>query len=623
MTSSSAPLSLGEEFEPASREQWLRLVEKVLKGADFDKRLVSRTLDGIRIAPLYTRADAGTGTSAGSVMARAAGPWDIRQRHAELDPAAANAAILADLEGGVTSLLLQIEAPGQCGLPYQQQALVRALEGVHLELVPVVLDAGEYVTDAAGSLIALWRGRGIAEDRRLGAFHADPLGTLARTGALYHPLAASLANATQLVTTAMSMPRVTALLADGRPYHAAGASEAQELAAMLATLVAYLRACETGGIAPAAALRKIAVALAVDADQFLGLAKLRAARLLIGRLAEACGAGAAAGRVPLTAETSIRMMARRDPWVNLLRTSIACSAAAMGGADAITVLPFTAALGQPDAFARRIARNIQIVLMEEASLARVADPAAGSWYVENLTRDLAAKAWELFQQIEAKGGMGASLASGFVQDEIARVAEARRKDLATAREGLVGVSAFPKLGADGVRFEPNPAPLSAELNGCRVRRLAARRLAEPFEALRDRADALSEASGAPPRIFLAILGTIGDSATRASYTRNFFATAGIEAVGGEGNPTPDAAADAFAKSGATLACLCGSDAAYASGAEPAARALKAAGARQVYLAGRPGDRRAALEAAGIGGFIHVGVDVVAVLAEALDRLGAK
>ena len=384
-----ADVALAGEFEPATRQAWLTLVEKALKGGDFEKRLVSRTADGIAVQPLYTRADAVAGTVAQGRSGWFPGGWDVRQRHLEPDPKAANAAILEDLSGGATSVVLQISAPGQGGLNYGPEAMAAALKGVYLNACTIALDARENTLDAAGSLLALWREESISENVRRGAFNYDPLGTLARTGTLYYPAARSCEIAGKLAADSRSMSHVTALLADGRPYHEAGASEAQELAAMLATFVSYLRACEAAGLRPRMALGQIALGLAADADLFLTIAKLRAARRLVARVAEACGAGTAADSMQLTATTSERMMARRDPWVNMLRTTVACAGAAFGGAQAITVLPFTWPLGKPDHFARRIARNTHLVLQEESAAARVIDPAHGSWYVEKLTHELA------------------------------------------------------------------------------------------------------------------------------------------------------------------------------------------------------------------------------------------
>lgn len=605
--------ALAAEFEPASREAWLALVAKVLKGADFDKRLVSHPVQGLTVQPLYTRADAVPGTAAAGRNGWYPGGWDVRQRHLESDPAAANAAILEDLEGGATSVLLQIQAPGQAGLSYGATALAAALRGVPVKGVAVALDARENTMDAAGSLLEIWRAAGASENERRGAFNCDPLGVLAAAGTLCDPVDRALELAAKLAADCRTMSHVTALLADGRPYHEAGASEAQELGAMLATLAAYLRACEAAGLGPRAALGKIALALAADADLFLTMAKFRAARRLVARVAEACGAGSAAEAIQLAASTSERMMARRDPWVNLLRTTVACADAAFGGAEAITVLPFTWALGKPDAFARRIARNTQLVLQAESSAARVIDPVHGSWYAERLTDDLARGAWAVFQQIEAQGGMARALETGFIQGEIARVAGARASDIAHGRIELTGVSAFPRLGDDGVEFQPHP-PFDPIVQGriC-VAPLRPRRLAEPFEALRDAADAHAARAGKAPQVFLACLGDLAVHSVRATWTRNYLAAGGIEAIASEPLHNSADAGAAFATSGATVACLCSSDAVYAELAEAAAGALKQAGASSVLLAGRPRDQAAPLQAAGVDAFVHAGGDAVAML----------
>lgn len=620
MIEDSTDLQLAAEFEPATHEAWLALVAKVLKGSDFEQRLVSRTLDGVRIAPLYTRVDALPWAEAarpgeapyarGFVQPGEAAGWDIRQFHLATDPKEANAAILDDLQGGATSIALQS----------QEDGLAVALDSVKLDACSIALVAGERAPEAAAALETLWQERGIAEDARRGHFNADPIGTLAQSGALADPLDNNIDRAVALVRKSQAWHGVTALLADGNPYNAAGASEAQELAAMLATLVAYLRACEAAGVAPERSLPKIAVALAMDTDQFLSMAKLRAARRLIWRVAEACGAGSAAAGVHITAVSAWRMMAKRDPWTNIMRSTIACTAAAMGGAQAILLLPFTFALGKTDSFARRVTRNIQIVLQEESSLGRVADPAGGSWYVEKLTDDLARKAWDLFQQIESEGGIVPALASGSVQDEIAAVAERRRQDIATGRIELTGVSAFPLLGDDGVKVEPWPRMAAPVLSpAVQVKRLQQVRLAEPLERLRDTADAYGAAKGQRARLFVAALGTPADHGSRSTWVRNFLASGGIEALIGEGYTSSGDAGVAFAASGARIACIASSDAIYAELAEATAQALKSAGASCVFLAGRPGDQEAALKAAGVDAFWLAGQDRLATL-ENLHRL---
>jgi methylmalonyl-CoA mutase len=621
------PLATG--FADANRAAWLALVDKAIKGADFEKKMVSRTADGLRIEPIYTPSDALPHAAAaipgaapltrGTHAAPNGLGWDIRQFHAGGDAASVNAAILEDLDGGTTSITLLI---GPSGLPLAGGALAKALDGVLLDICPVALLAGEASTAAADQLIALWAAKGVAPAARRGQLNADPIGLLAVTGGLATPLDAALADAVALIGKTQTMPGVTALLADGNAYHCAGATEAQELAAMLATVVAYLRAAETAGIAPAEALPKIAVSLAVDADQFLGIAKLRAARRLVWRVAEASGAGAAAKAVRFDAVTSWRMLAKRDPWTNIIRNTIACASGALGGADSITVLPFTFPLGQTDAFARRVARNIQIVCQEESNLGRVVDPAGGSWYVEKLTDDLAQKAWSLFQDIEKQGGMAAALQSGTVQGEIAKSAEAKAKAVATGRSELTGVSAFPLLGDDGVAPEPWPhTPPLKTTPAVAVTPLRHARLAEPFEALRDAADARAARTGKPYAVFLASLGAVVEHNVRSTWIKNYLAAGGISAAMTDGYPGAEAAAAAFQASGLDAACICSSDAVNAEHAEATAKALKAAGAKLVLMAGRPGDREAALKAAGVDQFLAAGADAVATLAELQKKLG--
>jgi methylmalonyl-CoA mutase len=609
---------LVEEFAKPSREAWLKLVDEALKGADFGARLLSRLADGLTIQPLYTRPDAEGGNP--DLQRRHSNRWDARQRHAEPDAKRANAAILEDLAGGVSSLLLQIAAPGQAGIAYGRSALDETLRGVMLGSCAIALDARENTFDAAGSLIAMWRAAGIPEEQRAGAFNLDPLGVLAKSGTLYYPPERSCAIAAKFAGDCRAMPNVRALLADGRPYHEAGGSEAQELAAVLATLVAYLRACENEGQPPRSALAKIALGLAADADLFLTIAKLRAVRRLVARIAEVCGAEGA-GRLHITATTCERMMTRRDPWVNILRTAVACTGAALGGADAITVLPFTWALGRPDAFARRIARNTHIVLHEESALARVGDPAAGSFCLEALTDALAKSAWTQFQDIEAKGGMARALHDGVMQGAIAKVADVRAKDIAHGRPALTGVSAFALLAGDGIDVEPHPTPPPIVKGGIKVEPLAVRRLAEPFERLRDVADQHLARTGKRPQVFLAALGAPETHAARVTWIGNFLAAGGIEAPSSDALHSPSDAARAFADSGAAVACICSSDRRDAKLAEATARALRAAGARKVLFAGRPEGGEVALMAAGIDAFIVAGGDAPETLAMLQRSLG--
>ncbi|MFF5787567.1 methylmalonyl-CoA mutase family protein [Streptomyces sp. NPDC012693] len=595
-------LPLASEFPDAPHEQWQHLVAGVLRksgkevsGDDAEAALSTLLEDGLDTRPLYTARDAAPDaglpgfapfTRGGRAEGNTPGGWDVRQRHLAAD----GDAVLADLENGVTSLWLGV---GGTGIPVA--SLGSVLDGVYLDLAPVVLDAGDATEAAAERLFRLYEERGVAADAARGNLGADPLGHEARTG---HP-AYDLASVAGLARRcADRYPGVRALTVDALPYHEAGGSAAQELGCSLATGVAYLRGLTGAGLNVAVACAQLEFRYAATADQFLTIAKLRAARRLWARVAEVCGAREA-GAQRQHAVTSPVMMTRRDPWVNMLRTTVATLAAGVGGADSVTVLPFDEALGLPDAFARRIARNTSTVLIEESHLSRVIDPAGGSWYVERLTDELAHAAWEFFQDIERAGGQQAALRSGAVGERLAATWAARSAKLATRREPITGVSEFPNLTEKPVDRAPAPEPPAGGLP--RVRR------DEAFEALRARSDAHLAATGARPRVYLAALGPAAAHSARLAFADNLFRTGGIE-------PVTDGT---FEESGAQEVCLCSSDAVYEEQAEATARDLREAGARHVFLAGRPGPYT------GVDTYAFAGCDAVALLSTTLDRMGVS
>jgi methylmalonyl-CoA mutase len=630
MTDTDAPRELAGGFTAANHDMWRQLVDKALKGSDFDRRLVARTADGLKIDPLYTRADVlpgaeaavpGTAPFTRGTQATSEGfGWNIHQRVGAPDAAAANKVILEELEGGTNGIVLEISAPGHPGIAISSAAdMAAALAGVHLDYAPVELAAGIGGVEAArhllGALAILKPKSGEATSR----LNVDPLGAFARYGTAGAPIDAAIAEAMQLAGEARaSNARLTTILVDATVAHEAGASEAQELAYLAAALVAYLRAFEKAGVAPAEAFADISFALALDTDLFLNAAKVRAARTIIARIAESCGAKPTS--MHIAALTSARMLSKRDPWTNMLRTAAACAAGAFGGADAITVLPYTYALGEADKFARRVARNTQLVLQEESGLGRVVDPAGGSWYVEKITEELAGKAWGLFQDNETQGGLVSALTSGALQDEIARIVETRAKAIATGRQELTGVSVFPNLNEKSAKVAPRPA--APALPGeAQIRPLTPHRLAEPFEALRDAADASLAKTGKRPRIFLANLGQIIEHNRRSTWAWNFLAAGGIEGLNSDGYKDAQAASEAFKTSGTDVACLCSSDEIYAQEGVAAVQALKASGARHILMAGKPGEAEAALRAAGVDAFLFAGQDAVAVLKELHNTMG--
>ncbi|MFD8549560.1 methylmalonyl-CoA mutase small subunit [Streptomyces sp. NPDC059649] len=622
MTAESTELPLAAAFPDADREQWRHLVEGVLRksgvteatGAAAEDALATDLQDGIRVRPLYTAEDgpAAPGRPGFPPFVRGGRPegttvagWDVRQRQEHTDPRRANEAVLADLENGVTSVWLAV---GHGGVPVS--GLAEALQGVYLDLAAVVLDAGADFAPAAEELLRLYAAAGVPSAEATGSLGADPLGLLARTGddsKLRVQLEAAVRLAGRCLTEA---PQVRALAVDALPYHEAGGSAAEELGTSLATGVAYLRQLTAAGVGVDDACRQLEFRYAATADQFLTIAKLRAARRLWARVAEVCGAAPDASAQVQHAVTSSVMMTRRDPWVNMLRTTVAGLSAGVGGADAVTVLPFDAALGLSDAFARRIARNTQSVLLEESHLSKVIDPAGGSWYVERLTDELARAGWEFFQEIEAAGGQAAALRSGMLRERLARTWARRTEDLAHRREPITGVSEFPFLAEAPVEREPAPAAVSGGLP--RVRR------DDAYEVLRARSDTHLAATGARPKVFLAALGPVAAHTARVAFAGNLFQAGGIETVQEPAAVDAESVAEAFARSGARIAALCSSDAVYGEQAAAVAAALKSAGAVRVFLAGRPGERREEFEAAGVDAFVFAGCDAVEVLSSALD-----
>ncbi|MER2264868.1 methylmalonyl-CoA mutase subunit beta [Methylobacterium oxalidis] len=616
---------LADLFEPATRERWRGLVDGVLKGADFEKRLVAKTADGIRIEPLYERAEAAPQPT------RAPGPWRVSMRVDHPDSESAVSQALSDLEGGADALALVFAgAPAARGFGLTAVSvdhLDASLKNVMLPLIALRLDAGPRGLEAAALLrqLAERRGDALADlDLDLGI---DPVGTLAATGtlgAVWDSVAPKLAETLSEFDAAGFRGRL--VLADGRPYHEAGASEAAELGAVLATAVAYLRALEAGGHDLDRARDAIAVLLVADADEFLTVAKFRALRRLWARVEAACGLVPKPLRVH--AETAWRNMTRRDPFVNILRTTMASFSAGIGGADTVTALPYTQALGMPDGFARRVARNSQIVLIEESSLARVADPAAGAGGFEALTAELTEAAWAAFQTIEHEGGIVASLSLGKLQGRIEETRQTRARNVATRREALTGATEFPFLAEKPVSVldvDPVPTPPASGFgSGAAVacEALPSSRLAEPYEALRDASDAYLARTGRRPQVFLANLGPLAAFNTRATFAANAFAAGGIEAPGNHGFADLDELAAAFKASGAVLACICSSDKVYEAEAVPAAEALARAGADTIYVAGKPAELVEPLKAAGVHAFLHAGCDLQELLTEGL-KIGTR
>lgn len=625
---------LTDAFPPPPLAQWRELVEASLKGRAPDEALSTTTCEGVTYRPLYTSADQLAATAPppgappftrGAVAPVDARPgWEIRQDLLHPDPAEVRAAAREEIAGGAQGLILRLDPTGARGvIAPTADALAECLAEVDLRAVPVGLEAGPFFAAAADALAQVWTRRGLRPQEARGSFLADPLSPLMVRGRLPVSLDTLLAELGALgVRCHADGPGVTAAKVSTCPAHNAGAGADQELGLALAAGLTYLRALTAAGLGLGDAARQLQFCFSTGGTFFLDMAKLRAARALWARVIEASGGAPADGAMTLHARTSVRMLSARDPWVNMLRATAGAFAAACGGADIVTVTPFDHVLGPADAFSRRIARNVPILLQEEAHLDWVADPAGGSWFVESLTEELCEGGWAFFQAIEAQGGLPAAVGSGWLRDRVGETWALRLQRLATRRDPVIGVSEFPNLDENQpVRPRPDAAALAARWGAPGFFRrddaapqtapaLPEQRCAEPFEALRDAADAHLAAHGRRPRVFQANLGPVARHTARAGWTRNVLEAGGFEVAASD--PCADAAAvaAAFAAAACRTAVLCGADDDYAAWGEDAARALKAAGAARVILAGRRGDRADAWRAAGVEAEVRLGTDIL-------------
>jgi methylmalonyl-CoA mutase len=566
--------------------------------AEPERLLDSPTYEGFPIRPLYTSADVLPEPSlpgqwpyvrGGDALRDVKSGWKVAEAFPANASAAAeevNGAILVGLTEGVSALVLRV---GDGGVATAD--LGQVLDGVFLDLVPVVLDAGAELRNAADALVAQLTDLDDDQRSRLSLdLGADPL-TAALSGRQAPRTADVVATAAKVVGYRGG---VRAITVDGPAFHDLGASASWELAGAVSAGVAYLRSLGEGGVPTPDALRQISFRFAADDDQFMTIAKLRAARRLWARVAEVVGEPDA-GAARVHAVTSLPMMAQRDPWVNMLRTTLAAFSAGVGGADTVLVRPFDVAIsgglpGIAPGFARRIARNTQLLLLEESHIGQVLDPAGGSWYVEQLTKQLAEQAWAHFQDIESRGGFDA--AREYLADQIAQVARQRSDDVSHRRTALTGVNEYPNLA------EP---PLPQGDSDQSVATYGAE-----FEKLRNRSDAFLEKTGSRPQVLIIPLGPLAEHNIRTTFATNLLASGGIEAVEDD--------------AGAAVAVICGTDARYAAEGSAAVDTARKAGVAHVLLAG---PEKAMAEAnSKPDGYLTAKINAVEALSDLLTRLGA-
>jgi methylmalonyl-CoA mutase len=553
-------------------------------GPEPDRLLDSPTYEGFAIRPLYTALDElpepplpgeWPYLRGGDALRDVKSGWKVAEalpatRVAGVAADEVNAAVLAGLAEGVSALLIRV---GESGVAPAQ--LEKVLDGVYLSMAPVILDAGADYRAACDALLEL-----VAEveaDQRATLsidLGADPL-----TASLSERPAPAIREVVDVAKQVAGSHGVRAITVDGPAFHNLGANATWELAGSVAAAVAYLRLLTESGLPVAQALTQISFRLAADDDQFMTIAKVRALRLLWARVAEVVGEPES-GAAVVHAETSLPMMTQRDPWVNMLRTTLAAFGAGVGGADTVLVYPFDVAIpggfpGMATSFARRMARNIQLLLLEESHVGRILDPAGGSWFVEDLTEQLAQQAWQHFQAIEKHGGFAD--AGDYVTGQISEIAAQRADDIAHRRTAITGVNEYPNLTEPALpQNDSQHSPLAA---GTLARYAAA------FETLRDRSDAYLDRTGSRPQALLLPLGPLAEHNIRTTFAANLLASGGIEAVN-PGTVDADGVAKAVADAGSpSVAVICGTDSRYGTEAAAIVEAARTAGVAHVCLAG--------------------------------------
>ncbi|WP_093188636.1 methylmalonyl-CoA mutase family protein [Pseudovibrio sp. Tun.PSC04-5.I4] len=648
------------DFLDASKSDWEASALRALKGATLDA-LNTSVAGGLEIKPIYQ----GHMDSAPLQLREASRPWKIIQRSDHPDIPEANTQILEDLEGGADGIELVLPSSSRAfgaGLSVQRlNDLLKLLEGVEPDLINFRLECGYEGSAALALLVEACKQKGVSPERLTVDGVSDPLSLFARAGRVNNCFTRLELRAQDLFGYAhKNRIQGTLLRGDGRCYHDAGANSVQELGLALSSLLYYLRTFENGAVSPDYLTGSVSASLSASADQFGTIIKARAMRQLWARLLDVSDLPFQPLKIHM--ETSWRMMTQRDPWVNMLRTTVAAFAAGIGGADSVNVLPFTLPLGLPNAFARRIARNTQLILMEESNLAQVSDPAAGSGLIEERTEELAKAAWDYFQQIEKEGGILQALCSGVIHKDVHAARQHEDQLVATGRHPITGTSAFPNLGEADVevlhvevddigesasrRDLPDPTPdgqlietiAQAFVDGAGLVDIQASRpqvgvndcpplelvrLATPFELLRDKADDHTETQGNPPKVFLATLGPVTQHTARATFASNFYATGGFINAGDKHFDSIDAMMACFRISEAKIACICSSDKVYEEQALDVLKGLKAVGALRVTIAGRPKDLLEELTENGLDAALCQGCDILAELKNCFEVIGVS
>lgn len=615
-------IKLFTDFPPVSTEAWEAKINADLKGKDYERALVWKTNEGFNVRPYYREenikelghTDIKPGEYPYVRGTKKDNDWFIRQDIKVEDLKAANAKALNVLGKGINSL----------GFVFENCTNLTAAD-LDVLLKDICLEAAEvnFVcccnnTNLATLLSDYIKAGKWDNEKVKASVNVDPIGTFTLTG----KMEADFAAMKNLVDATQEVKNLRVISVTGKNFTNAGSSIVQELAFSLSIGAEYLASLTEAGAEAGAAASKIKFNLGIGGNYFMELAKLRAGRMLWAEIVNAYApASADAAKMAIHSETSIWNKTVYDPYVNMLRTQTEAMSASLGGTDSLTVLPFDATFEQPTDFAERIARNQQILLKEESHFDKIADPAAGSYYIENLTASIAEQAWTLFLEVQDKGGFVAAFREGFVQAKVAEIAAKRSKNVATRRENLLGINQFPnftetmKINLDASVLEP----VDQTVEGAEVETLKIFRGAQSFEALRYATDQFAKA-GKRPKAYMLTIGNLTMRKARAQFACNFFAVAGYEVVDNNGFETVEEGVAAAKAAGADIVVICSSDDEYATLAPAAFNQLKDDAI--LVVAGAPACADE-LKAAGIENFINVKTNLLEALTAYNQKLGIK
>jgi methylmalonyl-CoA mutase len=685
-----------DEFPASTYEDWREAAVKLLKGAPFDKKFLTKTYEGITLQPIYMQQDVEElphtdalpgfppyvrGTNALGYKHKS---WEVAQEIPFKTPEEFNKALKYDLERGQTVIPLLLDGATQLAT---LEDLEKALEGIHLENIPILVQPGATALPFVALLAALVQKRKQSLKNICGDVAMDPLGMLVCEGTLPFSLKTAYdMMATLTDWTQQYAPRLKTIAVQGHLYHNSGGCAVQELAFVIATAVEYLREMMDRGLAIDAVASHIQFVFSIGTTYFMEIAKLRAARIVWAKVVKAFGGNEHSQKMTMHVRTSFWNKTILDPYVNMLRTTVEAFAGVIGGCDSIHVGCFDEPIRLPDEFSRRIARNTQSILKEETHLNEVIDPAGGSWYVETLTDEVARKAWRLFQEVEQKGGMIKALELGFPQGQIARTASQRITNFSTRKDILVGTNMYPNLkekplephtennspleggqggvspleGGQGGAFPceggrkgafpsweksgvgyPIETFIQAALDGAsfsdmlkavckteeptpKIEPVRIYRGAEIFEALRAAVEAYKAKTGARPKVFLANMGPISQHKARADFSIGFFEVGGFEMLTNDGFQTVEEAANAAVASEASVVVICSTDETYSQIVPPLTQTIKKARPETtVILTGYPKDHIEAFKEAGVDEFIHLRANLYEILVNLMKKIGVQ